>query len=102
MSEEKKSERAGQREAIVRADKQFVWHPYTPMRRYIDEVDPLVIERAKGPRIFDVDGRGYLDANSSWWVSTLGHNHPRLVAALSRQAEKLCHVALAGVTHEGA
>ncbi|MDI1437079.1 adenosylmethionine--8-amino-7-oxononanoate transaminase [Polyangium sorediatum] len=94
--------RAARRAEIVRADKQYVWHPYTPMQRYIDEVDPLVVERAAGARFFDVDGRSYLDANSSWWVSTLGHNHPRLVAALARQAEKLCHVSLAGVTHEGA
>ncbi|MRG93941.1 adenosylmethionine--8-amino-7-oxononanoate transaminase [Polyangium spumosum] len=72
------------------------------MQRYIDEVDPLCVERAAGARFFDVDGRSYLDANSSWWVSTLGHNHPRLVEALARQAGRLCHVSLAGVTHEGA
>jgi len=87
---------------LVRADKRFVWHPYTPMTRYLDEVDPLVIDRALGARLFDVDGRSYLDANSSWWVATLGHNHPRLVAALTAQARRLSHVALAGVTHEPA
>lgn len=90
------------RAAIVAADKSFVWHPYTPMSRYIAEVDPLVVERASGARLFDVDGRSYLDANSSWWVATLGHNHPRLVSALARQASQLCHTSLAGVTHEGA
>lgn len=84
---------------IVRLDKQYLWHPYTPMRRYIDEVDPLVIERAEGARLYDVDGRSYLDGNSSWWVATLGHNHPRLVEALKRQASRLCHTSLAGVTH---
>jgi adenosylmethionine---8-amino-7-oxononanoate aminotransferase len=87
------------RAEIVALDKRHVWHPYTPMQRYIDEVDPLVIERAEGARLFDVDGRSYLDANSSWWVATLGHNHPRLVAALCRQAQALCHTSLAGVTH---
>ncbi|HLM74513.1 MAG TPA: adenosylmethionine--8-amino-7-oxononanoate transaminase, partial [Polyangiaceae bacterium] len=90
------------REEIVRLDKRRVWHPYTPMRRYIDEVDPLVIERAAGARLFDVDGRSYIDANSSWWVATLGHNHPRLVEALRAQASALCHTSLAGVTHEPA
>jgi adenosylmethionine-8-amino-7-oxononanoate aminotransferase len=95
-------ESAARRAAIVRDDKRFVWHPYTPMRRYIDEVDPLVIERASGARLFDVDGRSYIDANSSWWVASLGHNHPRLVAALAAQAAKVCHVSLAGVTHETA
>lgn len=90
------------RAAIVRADKRFVWHPYTPMDRYVESVDPLVIDRAEGALLFDADGRTYIDANSSWWVSTLGHNHPRLVAALVRQAERLCHCSLAGTTHEGA
>ncbi|MEO5731084.1 MAG: adenosylmethionine--8-amino-7-oxononanoate transaminase, partial [Byssovorax sp.] len=90
------------REEIVRLDKTHIWHPYTPMDRYIAEVDPLVIERASGSRIFDVDGRSYLDANSSWWVASLGHAHPRLVAALTEQAARLAHVSLAGVTHEGA
>lgn len=84
---------------LIRLDKRYLWHPYTPMQRYIDEVDPLVIDRAEGARLFDVDGRSYLDANSSWWVATLGHNHPRLVDALCRQASRLCHTSLAGVTH---
>jgi adenosylmethionine-8-amino-7-oxononanoate aminotransferase len=61
--------------------------------------DPLVIERAAGSRLFDADGRSYLDANASWWSSTLGHGHPRLLAALRAQAERLCHAALAGIAH---
>lgn len=102
MNEHNKSTTGDRRAAIVTADKQRVWHPYTPMQRYIDEVDPLVIERAEGARLFDVDGRSYIDANSSWWVALLGHGHPRLVAALKEQAARLCHTSLAGVTHEPA
>ena len=83
-------------------DKRHVWHPYTPMGRYRAEVEPLVVARAEGARLFDADGRSYLDGNSSWWVATLGHGHPRLVAALVRQATSLGHVSLAGVTHEPA
>jgi adenosylmethionine---8-amino-7-oxononanoate aminotransferase len=90
------------RDEIIRLDKGHVWHPYTDMEAYIGEVDPLVVERARGSRLFDVDGRSYLDAISSWWVATLGHNHPRLVAALAKQAESFCHTTLAGVTHEPA
>jgi adenosylmethionine-8-amino-7-oxononanoate aminotransferase len=93
---------SARRAAIVAADKRRVWHPYTPMQRYLDEVDPLVIDRAEGARLFDVDGRSYLDANSSWYVATLGHAHPRLVAALTAQAQRLAHTSLAGVTHEPA
>ncbi len=90
------------RAEIVACDKRYVWHPYTAMDRYIETTDPLVIERAQGSFLFDADGRSYIDANSSWWVSTLGHNHPRLIRALSEQAAKLCHTSLAGVTHENA
>lgn len=87
------------RERIVRLDKRYVWHPYTEMSRYRDEVDPFVVVRAQGSRFWDADGKEYLDANSSWWTSALGHNHPRLVEALRQQSEVLCHTALAGITH---
>jgi adenosylmethionine-8-amino-7-oxononanoate aminotransferase len=91
--------RAGQREHVVALDKECVWHPYTAMDDYRKRTDPIVVARARGVRIFDVDGRSYIDANASWWTSTLGHNHPRIVAALKRQADRLCHAALAGITH---
>ncbi len=90
------------RDEIVRLDKRHVWHPYTPMQRYIAETQPLVIEKALGARLFDVDGRSYIDGNSSWWVASLGHRHPRLMKVLREQSEKLCHTSLAGVTHEPA
>ncbi len=84
---------------VVLLDKRHVWHPYTAMRRYIDETDPLVIERASGSTLYDHDGRAYLDGNSSWWLASLGHGHPRIVAALKAQLDTLSHVSLAGVTH---
>ncbi len=90
------------RAEIVALDKARVWHPYTEMSRYRAEVDPLVVDSARGSRLFDVDGRAYLDANASWWSSLLGHGHPRLIAALQRQSARLCHTALAGIAHEPA
>jgi adenosylmethionine---8-amino-7-oxononanoate aminotransferase len=90
------------REQIVALDKAHVWHPYTAMDEYIAETNPLVVARASGPRLFDADGRAYFDGNSSWWCATLGHNHPRLVRALTAQAAVLCHTALDRRTHEGA
>jgi adenosylmethionine-8-amino-7-oxononanoate aminotransferase len=90
------------RAEIVALDKARVWHPYTQMSRYRAEVDPLVVVSARGSRLFDADGRSYLDGNASWWSSLLGHNHPRLVGALKRQSERLCHTALAGIAHEPA
>jgi len=92
----------GEREQIVALDKECLWHPYTAMGDYRKRTDPIVVARAEGARLFDVDGRSYLDGNASWWTATLGHNHPRLVAALKAQADRLCHTALAGITHAGA
>jgi adenosylmethionine-8-amino-7-oxononanoate aminotransferase len=89
------------REQIVAIDRRRVWHPYTPADDW-DVAEPLVVTRAAGPRIWDVDGNSYFDGNSSWWVATLGHGHPRLVSALTEQARTLSHVALAGITHEPA
>jgi len=90
------------RERVVALDKRRVWHPYTPMERYRAEVDPLVVVAASGSRLRDADGRVYLDGNASWWTCVLGHGHPRLVEALKRQADALCHAALAGIAHEQA
>ncbi|HEV8548757.1 MAG TPA: aminotransferase class III-fold pyridoxal phosphate-dependent enzyme, partial [Polyangiaceae bacterium] len=90
------------RAELVELDKRHVWHPYTAMGRYRAETDPLVIVRAEGSRLFDADGRSYLDANSSWYCAALGHRHPRLLAALAEQAQTLAHVVLAGITHEPA
>ncbi|HSC13820.1 MAG TPA: adenosylmethionine--8-amino-7-oxononanoate transaminase [Gammaproteobacteria bacterium] len=84
---------------VVELDKRYVWHPYTEMSHYRQYVEPLVIVAASGSRLIGADGRRYLDANGSWWTSVLGHNHPRLVAALRRQSELLCHAALGGIAH---
>lgn len=90
------------RHDLIQLDKRHVWHPYTPMKQYIEAGDPLVITKAFGSWLEDADGRRYLDGNSSWWTSLLGHNHPRLIDALRRQSEMFCHVAFGGITHEPA
>lgn len=88
------------RDEVLAHDRAHVWHPYTQMQAYLEEATPLVLERALGSRLYDADGRSYIDANASWWTSTLGHQHPRLVRVLCEQAAKMCHVALAGIAHE--
>jgi adenosylmethionine-8-amino-7-oxononanoate aminotransferase len=89
------------RDEIVRIDRAHVWHPYTPMETW-ESADPIVVGSARGAWLEDVDGRRYLDGNSSWWVATLGHGHPRILAALERQAHTLAHCSLGGIAHEPA
>ncbi|MFO8073103.1 MAG: adenosylmethionine--8-amino-7-oxononanoate transaminase [Polyangia bacterium] len=90
------------REQIVALDKKLLWHPYTPMQRYIEKVDPVVVDRAKGIHLYDKDGSKLIDGNASWWVNILGHNHPRLMEAIRRQTETLAHCSMAGTIHEPA
>jgi acetylornithine/N-succinyldiaminopimelate aminotransferase len=52
---------------------------------------PVVFERGRGSRLFDSDGRSYLDLISGLGVASLGHAHPRLSAAISEQATTLLH-----------
>jgi acetylornithine aminotransferase len=52
---------------------------------------PVAFERGEGAHLFDTRGKRYLDCLSGIAVNTLGHNHPRLVAALTDQIGKLIH-----------
>ncbi|MEI7444572.1 MAG: aspartate aminotransferase family protein [Burkholderiales bacterium] len=52
---------------------------------------PVAFERGDGAWLWDTDGRRYLDLLSGIAVNTLGHNHPRLVAAIADQASKILH-----------
>src|SRR3990170_6324301 len=54
---------------------------------------PLVITRGKGALVWDINGKEYVDCTSSYGVALLGHSHPKVVEAISKQAEKLisCH-----------
>src|SRR6185312_2613690 len=47
---------------------------------------PLIVERAKGSRVYDADGREYIDYICSWGALILGHADPDVVAAISDQA----------------
>jgi predicted acetylornithine/succinylornithine family transaminase len=53
---------------------------------------PIAFVRGSGPRLYDVDGREYLDFVSGIGVASLGHAHPGLAAAIADQAATLLHV----------
>src|SRR5262245_50205947 len=52
---------------------------------------PLAFVRGNGSRLYDVDGREYLDFISGIGVASLGHAHPGLAAAIADQASTLLH-----------
>jgi acetylornithine/N-succinyldiaminopimelate aminotransferase len=53
---------------------------------------PVVLTRGRGCRVWDSEGKSYLDFIGGIAVCCLGHGHPRVVRALCRQAEALFHV----------
>lgn len=59
----------------------------------------LPIVSAQGCWLQDADGKRYLDAISSWWVTLFGHGNPAISAAIAEQAARLDHVLMAGFGH---
>ena len=84
---------------LVARDRARLWHPYTQM---LNQPPPLAIVRGEGVYLYTEDGRRILDGISSWWVNIHGHAHPKLNAALAKQAAELEHVMFAGCTHRPA
>ncbi|XKE44093.1 adenosylmethionine--8-amino-7-oxononanoate transaminase [Halomonas organivorans] len=76
-----------------------VWHPYAHLKTQAPA--PKVVG-GEGPRFTLESGESLLDATCSWWCMIHGYRHPRLVEAIQRQADELCHVMLGGLTHEPA
>lgn len=76
-----------------------IWHPFT--QHGLEERIP-VVTHADGAALFTTDGRRIVDAISSWWVTTHGHAHPRIAAAIAAQAATLDQIIFAGWTHEPA
>ncbi|HLX87931.1 MAG TPA: aminotransferase class III-fold pyridoxal phosphate-dependent enzyme, partial [Acidimicrobiales bacterium] len=85
----------GSHDSWVKRDVEVVWHGFTQMAAYPDN-DPIVVERAEGRELIDVEGRRYLDAISSLWVTTLGHRVPELDAAVRRQLDLVAHSTMLG------
>lgn len=63
----------------------------------LPRIFPIFPEKGEGAWLVDVDGRRFLDMSSGIAVTTTGHCHPRVVAAVQAQAARLIHVSV--VTH---
>jgi adenosylmethionine-8-amino-7-oxononanoate aminotransferase len=89
------------RHRLAALDQRHVWHPFTQMKDWLKH-EPIVIVEGRGTVLRDARGREYLDANSSIWTNLHGHNHPKLNAALTRQAKKIAHSSALGLANEPA
>lgn len=79
--------------------KSSLWHPCTRVKAH-EIFPPLSVKSALGSYIELSDGRKIIDAISSWWCKSLGHNHPRLQNALLKQMQKFEHVMLGSTTNK--
>jgi 4-aminobutyrate aminotransferase/(S)-3-amino-2-methylpropionate transaminase len=59
--------------------------------RGLGNAHPIVVGRAEGARLWDVDGREYIDFVGGIGVLNVGHNHPRVVQAVKDQLDQVCH-----------
>ncbi len=84
---------------LITRDVSTVWHPFTQHAVWPAD-EPLVIDRASGVRLFDSDGRSYLDGVSSLWVTVHGHGEPAINEAIRAQLDRLDHSTFLGLTHE--
>ncbi len=85
----------------AKKDLEYIWHPCSQMKDY-EELPPIVIDKAQGINLYDIDGKCYKDVVSSWWCNLLGHCNPRINQAIKNQLDKLEHVIFANFTHKTA
>ncbi|MBV8398184.1 MAG: aminotransferase class III-fold pyridoxal phosphate-dependent enzyme, partial [Acetobacteraceae bacterium] len=65
-----------------------VLHPYTDLKLH-QELGPVVITRGKGVRVWDDEGREYIESVAGLWCAALGFDNERLVQAAADQMRKL-------------
>jgi taurine--2-oxoglutarate transaminase len=76
-------------ERVYAADRAHVFHSWSAQ----DLIKPMVIASAEGSYVFDYEGKRYLDFSCQLVNTNIGHQHPRVVAAIQEQAGRLCTVA---------
>ncbi len=78
-----------ERSQAYRDDRAHVFHSWSAQKL----LDPMVVTRASGSRIWTEDGTEYLDFSSQMVNMNIGHQHPKVVEAIKRQADELCMIA---------
>ncbi|MDI9357389.1 MAG: adenosylmethionine--8-amino-7-oxononanoate transaminase [Phycisphaerales bacterium] len=84
---------------IIERDQAMLWHPYTTQKGYLV---PIALTQAKDTLLYDSNGKQYIDAISSWWVTLHGHSNAFIAEAVYKQMLTLAHVSFSNFTHEPA
>jgi 4-aminobutyrate aminotransferase len=60
---------------------------------FVASLEPVVVDRAEGAKLWDVDGTEYIDCFAGIAVNNAGHRHPKIIAAVEDQLQKVVHAA---------
>src|SRR5260370_13228268 len=71
---------------------------YVP--RGVTTAHPIAVDRAQGAEIWDTSGKHYIDLVGGIGVMNVGHNHPRVMAAVREQLDRVTHTAFQVVMYE--
>jgi len=85
-------------EQLEKADKKYIWHPFTQMQDWIKET-PVIIERGEANYLIDIHGNRYIDGASSLWTTIHGHQKKEINEAIINQTNKIAHSTLLGLTN---
>jgi adenosylmethionine-8-amino-7-oxononanoate aminotransferase len=85
--------------SLIEWDREYLWHPFTPMKPWCENKDIVVIERGEAEFLIDTEGRRYIDGVSSLWCNVHGHCVPALDQAVREQLDKIAHSTLLGLAN---
>lgn len=75
---------------IRRANAQHMYHPMIDPK-VVQAYPPMIVDRADGVHVFDIDGKRYLDTVASLWNVNVGHNRREVIEAIKAQLDKLAY-----------
>ena len=73
----------------VERERASVFHSWSAQ----GSINPLMVKEANGVYVTDEDGNSYIDFSSQLVNINIGHQHPKIVAAIKEQADLLCTIA---------
>jgi len=82
---------------LAAKDKKYLWHPFTQMKDWLDG-EPLIIERGEGAKLFDTEGREYIDGVASLWCNIHGHRRREIDDAIREQLGRIAHSTMLGLS----
>lgn len=85
--------------SLSERDKAHLWHPLT---QHKISSDMLAITKAKGAKLYDDQGKEYIDGIASWYTCVYGHCNEFITQRVAAQMQQLDQVVFSGFTHEPA